>query len=279
MDVQKLSLKQCRSYLPARKKEDHKGLFGHVLIVGGDYGMGGACRLAGEAALRSGAGLVSIATRPEHAISIMGSCPELMCHKITESSDLDNLLERATVVVIGPGLGQSKWSKMLFKSVLKTQLPLVVDADALNLLAQKNIRQSNWILTPHPGEASRLLGCSTQQIQQDRQAAIRNLQNRYGGVIVLKGSGTLVLGPTHRLKICDADNPAMATAGLGDILTGMIAALLAQQVPLENAAALGVCAHAIAGDQAAQDNERGLIARDLMLYIRSILGQKSFQVA
>ncbi len=249
----------ARKYLPSRSKDSHKGNFGHVLIVGGDYGMAGACRLAGEAALRSGAGLVSVATRSEHAYAMAGACPELMCHGIVKAMDLDNLLTRATVVAIGSGLGQGVWGRTLFNHVLKTDLPLVVDADALNLLALKHHRRSNWILTPHPGEAGRLLDCSAQEIQQDRPAAIQKLQAQYHGVIVLKGAG---------------GNPAMATAGMGDVLTGVIAALVAQKLSLEDAATLGVWVHTTAGEKAAQGFERGLIARDLMLGIRELLNPK-----
>lgn len=268
MDAQKLSLQQCRSYLAPRRKEAHKGDFGHLLIVGGDYGTAGAARLAGEAALRAGAGLVSVATRPEHAYAMAGACPELMCHGIVRVGDLDNLLERATVVVVGSGLGQGVWSKALFNHVLQTELPLIVDADALNLLAAKSHTRSNWILTPHPGEAGRLLDCSSADIQKDRGVAVKKLQARYEGVVVLKGAGTLVFGPSHGLKICEAGNPAMATAGMGDILAGLIGGLVAQKLGLEQAAALGVCMHAVAGDKAAEGSERGLIARDLLGFLK-----------
>lgn len=268
MDAQKLVFKQCQSYLAPRKKEAHKGDFGHVLIVGGDYGTAGACRLAGEAALRVGAGLVSVATRPEHAYAMAGACPELMCHGIVRMGDLDHLLEQATVVVVGSGLGHGIWSKALFNHVLQTELPLIIDADGLNLLALKTRVRDNWILTPHPGEAGRLLECSSEEIQKDRNAAIEKLHARYDGVMILKGSGTLVLGPSQVLQICEAGNPAMATAGMGDVLAGVIGGLVAQKLSLEQAAALGVCMHSVAGDKAAQGYERGLIARDLFCSLR-----------
>lgn len=255
-------------YLSPRPKNSHKGDFGHVLVVGGDYGMAGSCRLAGEAALRSGAGLVSVATRPEHAYAIAGACPELMCHGVVKAADLDHLLERASMVVLGSGLGQGVWGKALFNHVLQTELPLIIDADGLNILATQPQKKSNWILTPHPGEAGRLLDCSSAEIQQDRPASIQKLQTQYDGVVVLKGSGTLVLGPSLTLETCRADNPVMATAGMGDVLTGVIAGLVAQKLPLERAAFLGVCVHAAAGDKAAYGYERGLMARDLMPYIQ-----------
>jgi NAD(P)H-hydrate epimerase len=270
MDAQKLVLKQCQSYLSPRKKEAHKGDFGHVLIVGGDYGTAGAARLAGEAALRTGAGLVSVATRPEHAYAMAGSCPELMCHGVVRVSDLDALLERATIVVVGAGLGQGIWSRALFNHVLQTDLPLIVDADGLNLLARKHDKRENWILTPHPGEAARLLECSSADIQKDRPGAIKELQDIYGGTIVLKGAGTLVLGSSQSLMICEAGNPAMATAGMGDVLTGLLGGLLAQKLSLEEAACLGVCMHAAAGDRAAEGCERGLMAHDLLTYLKDL---------
>jgi hydroxyethylthiazole kinase-like uncharacterized protein yjeF len=263
-------------HLPKRSKNANKGDFGHVLIVGGDYGMGGSVLLAGEAALRTGAGLVSIATRPEHAYAIMGNCPELMCHGIQEAQDLDNLLKKATVVVIGPGLGQNTWGRDLLTLVLKSSLPLVVDADALNLLAaskeqEQKYYKENWILTPHPGEAARLLGIEVSEIQSDRVKAAIALQNRFGGVIVLKGAGTVVLGKEQKLQVCSRGNPGMASGGMGDLLSGVIAGLLAQKLPLQDAAHFGVFVHARAGDKAAKKGERGMIARDLLEYIRECL--------
>ncbi|MEI6806375.1 MAG: NAD(P)H-hydrate dehydratase [Myxococcaceae bacterium] len=258
-------------YLSPRPKNSHKGDFGHVLVVGGDYGMAGSCRLAGEAALRTGAGLVSVATRPEHAYAMAGSCPELMCHGIVRVGDLDPLLERATVIVFGTGLGQGVWAKALFNHVIQTELPLILDADGLSILATKPLQKSNWVLTPHPGEAGKLLDCSATEIQRDRTLAIKKLQMQYEGVVVLKGSGTLVLGPSGELETCKAGNPAMATAGMGDVLTGVIAGLVAQKMLLEQAAFTGVCLHATAGDKAAYGYERGLMARDLIPYLNVLL--------
>ncbi len=271
--VRKISLKKCQQYLLPRAIGAHKGDFGHVLVVGGDYGMGGACRLVGEAALRTGAGLVSIATRPPHAFAIMGACPELMCWGIERAQDLDPLLKRATIVAIGPGLGQDQWGKSLFKRVLQTALPLVIDADALNQLSLNPRARKNWILTPHVGEAARLLQCAVSEIQRNRTLAIQRLQARYQGIAVLKGSGTLVLGAAGDVHRCEAGNPAMATAGMGDVLTGIIAALNAQGLSLVEAALLGVCVHATAADKVAHTARitRGMIARDLFKSIQECL--------
>lgn len=157
--------------LPPRSTIAHKGDFGHVLMIGGDYGMSGAIRLAGEAALRVGAGLVSAATRADHAANISTARPELMSHGVESVAELSPLLKRATVLAAGPGLGQGEWSRTLFSSVLESVLPIVVDADALNLLAAEPSHRDNWILTPHVGEAARLLNQSTEQVQADRLAA------------------------------------------------------------------------------------------------------------
>lgn len=264
----KLNLKSLQTLLAPRPRDAHKGLFGHALIIGGDFGMAGAVRLAGEAALRVGAGLVSVATHPEHISIVSSTRPELMCHGAKQVRDLKKLLTRATVLVLGPGLGQSTWSRQLYKSSLATQHPKIVDADALNLLAKHPIHRDDWILTPHVGEAARLLACSTEKIQQDRAKAVLALQTKFGGVIVLKGAGTLIVDSTHKIAICEAGNPGMASGGMGDVLSGVIGGLVAQGLSLSDAACLGVCLHATAGDLAAQDGERGLLASDLIPHLR-----------
>lgn len=254
--------------LPPRPRSAHKGHFGHVLVVGGDHGYSGATRMAAEAAARVGAGLISVATRTDHAALMNLARPELMCHGVESRAELEPLLERATVVAIGPGLGRSAWARELFDAVLATELPLVVDADGLNLLAEHPLQRENWVLTPHPGEAARLLGTPTGEIQADRYAAVHELQARYGGAIVLKGSGTLIAGGDGPPSVCTAGNPGMASGGMGDVLTGVIAGLLAQKLGLTEAATLGVQLHAAAGDEAALDGERGLLATDLMPALR-----------
>ena len=258
-------------YLPERDDNAHKGRFGHVLIVGGHAGMAGAARMAAEAALRVGAGLVSVACQAG-CDALLAARPEVMCHCVNSPEDLMSLLESASVIAIGPGLGQDDWSQMLFNAVLAQDKPLVVDADALNLLARQPIVRDNWILTPHPGEAANLLGTTSQMIQQDRFAAVDRLQRQFGGVAVLKGSGTLVRVPDKPFYICDAGNPGMASGGMGDVLTGVIAGVLAQGLTLAEAAQLGVSLHATAAGLAAKDGERGLLATDLMPYLRRLVG-------
>lgn len=265
-----IRLNEFRRYLKPRAKDWHKGKSGHVLVIGGAIGFSGAPRMAAEAALRVGAGLVTVATAIENAALINVERPEIMADGVQHAEDLQPLLARASVVVIGPGLGQSEWAQDLLTEVLKTKLPLVVDADALNLLSKHPHTRENWILTPHPGEASRLLDISTVQIQNDRLASCLQLQKKYNGNIILKGAGTVVCTPGEIPAICDKGNPGMATAGMGDILSGVLGGLIAQQIPLGDAAKLGVYLHAAAGDLAAKAGERGMIAMDLMPYLRQL---------
>jgi hydroxyethylthiazole kinase-like uncharacterized protein yjeF len=258
-----------RRLLPRRAATAHKGHFGHVLVIGGNTGMSGAVRLAGEAALRSGAGLVSVATRPPHAALLPLVRPELMCHGISAPEELAPLLARATVVALGPGLGQDDWARGLLSAVLATALPLVLDADALNLLAESGVRRADWILTPHPGEAGRLLGRSSAEVQRDRPGALQALLSRYGGTVVLKGSGTLVGEAGHRPWLIASGNPGMATAGMGDVLTGVIAGLVAEAgAPGADIAAAAAFIHGAAGDAAARSGQRGVVASDVLAQLR-----------
>jgi len=253
--------------LPPRRRTTHKGQQGHVLVIGGGPGMAGAVRLAGEAALRVGAGLVTVATRPENVASINAGRPELICRGIESAEELDPLLERADVLAVGPGLGTDPWAKALVETAITYGKPAVVDADALNLIARTAQVSDQWILTPHPGEAGRLLGVSSAEIQADRLAAARAIAARYGGVVVLKGAGTLVVCRDDLPCICDQGNPGMASPGMGDVLTGVIAGIAAQTADLAGAARAGVLVHAMAGDMAARRGERGLVATDLFAYL------------
>lgn len=251
--------------LGRRARDAHKGNHGHVLVVGGDHGMAGAVALAAEAALRSGAGKVTVATRSAHLMMLTARRPELMCHGVETAEDLAPLLARASVVVLGPGLGQAEWGRMLYAALLKSPLPLVVDADGLNTLAQNPVRRDNWILTPHPAEAARLLDTSTERVQQNRLVAVQELRQRYGGQAVLKGAGSLI-ADEDGCWLCPYGNPGMAVAGMGDVLSGVVAALWGQGV--KPAARLGVLAHARAGDAAALQGERGMAASDLLPHLR-----------
>jgi NAD(P)H-hydrate epimerase len=256
--------------LPRRVRSGHKGDFGHVLVIGGGEGMPGAVRLAGEAALRTGAGLVSIATHPAHAALLVASRPELMPHGVASAADLDPLLERADVIAFGPGLGRSEWAQEMYRKVAGLDHPAVWDADALNLLAGAPGTAGKRVITPHPGEAGRLLGLTTGEVQVDRPGALAQLKQRYGGTVVLKGAGSLVSAePVPYL--CTSGNPGMGSPGMGDVLTGVIAALMGQGLDAASAAAIGVEVHARAGDLAAAGGERGLIASDLLRKLRAIV--------
>ncbi|MBD8880461.1 NAD(P)H-hydrate dehydratase [Rhodanobacter sp. 7MK24] len=259
------------AHLPPRLRDANKGTNGHVLAIGGEHGMAGAIRLSGEAALRTGAGLASVATRTEHLLALNAARPELMAHGVDGPQALEPLLARANVLAVGPGLGQGAWSHALWLTALDSGKPLVLDADGLNLLAREPRRFTQQaVLTPHPGEAARLLGGTVAEVEADRFAAARALAHRFQAVVVLKGSGSLIANPDGRLNVCPWGNPGMAAGGMGDLLTGIVAALLAQGCDAWQAASLGVGLHARAGDCAARQGERGLLATDLLAPLRAL---------
>ncbi|WP_374439362.1 NAD(P)H-hydrate dehydratase [Pseudomonas panipatensis] len=259
-------------HLAPRLKAAHKGLFGHLLVIGGDHGMGGAALLAAEAALRTGAGLVSVATRAVHVPAALARRPELMAHGVVSSADLLRLAERAGVLVVGPGIGRNAWGRCLLSAAASLDRVQVWDADALNLLAEEQVQRpvGELVITPHPAEAARLLGCSTAQVQADRAHAARELASRYRAVVVLKGVGSLVAAPDGRLALCSHGHPAMAGAGLGDVLSGLIGALLAQRMEAFDAASLAVWLHARGGEHLGVGG-RGLAASDLIPAVRQLL--------
>lgn len=255
-------------FLPKRQRDSHKGDNGRVLCIGGDHGMGGAVLLCAEAALRSGAGLVRVATREAHVAPLLARCPEAMSIGIEDSPTFASMLEQPAVLALGPGLGQGEWGSALFSAAISAGKPLVADADALNLLAQSPRVLPNAILTPHPGEAARLLGCSNADIQRDRIVAAKQLAERFDAVVALKGAGSVVAASKRIPRIIGAGNPGMAVGGMGDVLTGVIAALRAQGLDAFDAASAGALLHAVAGDVAAQDGERGLLPRDVIARLR-----------
>jgi len=258
--------------LQPRRKSAHKGEHGRVLVVGG-HAMAGAARLAGEAALRTGAGIVTVATAAAQAAAIIGKRPELIVAPAESAEALAPLIATADAVAIGPGLGLGAGAARLFDAVTAGSGPIVVDADALTLLAQQPRRHDAWILTPHPGEAARLLDTDTASVQRDRLAAAEAIAAKYGGVCVLKGAGTIVAAPPATPAVCDRGNPGMATAGSGDVLTGVVAALAAAGAVVAHAAAAGVWIHATAGDRAAGSRPRGLIASDLIEELRPAVNE------
>ena len=292
MTVNCLQLPGLLAAVPKRDKGAHKGSMGHVAIVGGDIGMAGAAILSSTAAARMGAGLTTMASRQETIQALLMCQPEIMAKAMRTGRDVVDVLTKATVVAIGPGLGQSKWAQVLLAQVAVCNLPQVWDADALNLLAQQQRQLGQRktdllpqrVITPHPAEAARLLGLSTEEVQQDRFAAAQKLQQIYGGVVVLKGAGSLICwqdNGVQQLALCPYGNPAMATGGMGDVLTGVIAGLLAQQdlfnltQPMAHWVCLAVCLHGAAADALVEkEGERGLLASDLIGKIRQLLNQK-----
>lgn len=263
--------------LKPRDRQSHKSRFGRVVVVGGGAGMPGAVRLAAEAALRVGAGLVTVASLPEH-LCIIGARPELMFHALGETSDVAGAIDAADVIVLGPGLGRSDWARGVLEAVFKARQSrqhLIVDADALNLIAAGCGPQcsEDWILTPHPGEAARLLGVSTEEIQRDRKAALSALCERRGGTIVLKGASTMVGRSGEVPWLCTRGNPGMAVPGMGDVLAGAIAGLLAQDGRALESAAAGVHLHATAGDQCARNGIRGVLALEVAQELRAVLAR------
>ena len=269
--ARRINLENNSASLVPRERIGHKGSYGHLFIIGGDYGMYGAALIAAEAGARAGAGLISVVTQSTEVL-VNFSRPELMCHSVEYDDDLSSLLSIANVLCIGPGLGQNKWGESLFKKSIETNLPLIVDADALNLLSKHPSHHDQWILTPHPGEAARLLNCSSQDIQNDRFEAVRELQSRYGGIAILKGSGTLIYDGNSPIRLSNLGNPGMGSGGMGDLLAGMIGGLLAQHLFPMNAACIGVIIHGMAADRVAKKNgERGMLAMDLMPHVRHLV--------
>jgi NAD(P)H-hydrate epimerase len=271
----RVTASRVRDCLPRRRRDSHKGRFGHVLVVGGNHGMGGAMLMAVEAAGRSGAGLISAASRPDHLAALLVRRPEAMFHAIHAPADLQKALASASVIVCGPGLGRDDWARAVFSACLAADLPLVLDADALNLLAAEGSlltlgRAAPVVITPHPGEAARLLGVDTARLQHDRFDAIRRLQVATGATVVLKGAGTLIATGAE-VWLAAVGNPGMASGGMGDVLAGIIGGLLAQGLSAEDAATCGVWLHGTAADHAAQDGERGLLATDLFLPLRRLV--------
>lgn len=264
----------ARSCLPRRARDAHKGLHGRVLIVGGNAGMSGAVVLTAAAALRSGAGTATIACHPQNHVVVADQLPEVMCTGVETFEQLDTLLASADVVALGPGLGRDDWAHDMFERVIDAALPTVIDADGLRCLAarQAEVRSGTWLLTPHVGEAAALLGSTSREVADDRAVAAVEIARRFGAVTVVKGANSVVATPDGAYRICAHGNPGMATAGSGDVLTGIAAGVWAQQAaPAEcaaEAAAAAVFVHATAGDRAAALGERGLLASDIIRELR-----------
>ncbi len=261
--------------LPRRRPTAHKGDCGRILIVGGDHGFAGAVRLAGEAALRSGAGLVTVATRPQHAAVMASARPELMTRAMDDPArELPAWLDEADVVVAGPGLGRGDWGQAALTAVLaQAGQRRVLDADALNLLATApTALGADTVLTPHPGEAGRLLGVSAMDVQADRYSALAQLIERYDASVLLKGPGSLIGAPGAGIRMVAGAQPALAVGGMGDVLSGVIAGLLGQGLAPPEAAACGAWLHAAAATRcAAADGVNGVLPSDLMPALATVI--------
>lgn len=255
--------------LPPRDANAHKHALGHLVVVGGDHSMGGAPLMAAEAALRCGAGMVSLLTRAEHRAAVLARRPEVMVVDADDVGRRRDLLERATALVVGPGLGADPWGDALLAEALARPVPAVVDADGLNGAARLGLDLGGTrVITPHPGEAARLLECASADVQADRPARARALAQQVNAVTVLKGPGSILAAPSADggalLGVCAHGNPGMASAGMGDVLSGIVGALLAQGLNAEAAAVAGVCLHSFAGDRAVlRFGPRSLLASDL----------------
>lgn len=267
-----------REWLAPRPRDSHKGRNGRVLCVGGEHGSGGAVLLCAEAALRCGAGLVEIATREAHVAPALARLPEAMPRAVEDPHTLASHLPAADVLALGPGLGQGEWGRALLRAALATGRPAVMDADALNLLASGAVGvPPDTVLTPHPGEAARLLGIDSAAVQADRLAAARLIAERFRATVILKGAGSLIAAPDRVPCLIAAGNPGMAVGGMGDVLTGVVAALRAQGLAAFDAACAGALLHAAAGDAAAGEGERGLLPRDLMPWLRRLANPEALR--
>ena len=277
-----LDMEKSLAKILNRPKDSHKGDFGHTLIIGGDSGYGGAAILASKAAIMSGSGLVSLATKKDHVSAALSSCPELMVNEVNSGQDLEELLEKPDTIVIGPGLGQSAWSEQMLQKTFieakKRNLPVVMDADALNLLSKLKLASGTpkkLVITPHPGEAAKLLKRPVETIQRDRFKSVMDLEKKLSAVSVLKGSGSLVCSRangTQKIGVCNAGNPGMAKGGMGDILSGVIGSFISQGLSLAAATEAGVDIHSKAADLTELEmGELGLLPSDVINNIRYLL--------
>lgn len=270
-----------------RTADSFKNRFGHLLVLGGLPGRTGAGLLAAGAAMRAGAGLVTLATDALAGDALEGRMPDLMIerplrfdgtHLGFDPSRLQDAMDRKSALVVGPGLSTAPGGLFLLRHVLTSGLPTVLDADALGLLAQAapgdRPTHAHCVLTPHPGEAARLLDTTTGTVQADRPGALERLVESSGGVVVLKGPGTLIGAPDGRVAVASNGGPALATAGSGDVLAGLVGALLARSVPPFEAACAAVHLHGLAGDLGAlRFTEHGLTASDLVSLVPEVLAQ------
>ncbi len=261
-------LTQGRMPLPKRQPNCHKGDFGRVLLVGGLDNMPGAICLAAEAAARVGAGYVQVASHSKYLGQVLSKKSDFLLLPLEDDMALSQAIEQASAILIGPGLGQGRLAKQVLAKVLTSSKPKLLDADALNLLAETPMALDNALITPHPGEAARLLAKSSSWVQVHRKETLQALAEKYQAAVVLKGAGTLMQDHQGHISVCGCGNPGMAVAGMGDVLGGMIVGLVAQGLPMDQAMVMGVMNHAgISDSLVAQSGEAGLMASDLLLHL------------
>jgi hydroxyethylthiazole kinase-like uncharacterized protein yjeF len=272
-----ITQKQVAAFLKPRPRDSHKGLFGTVTVIGGASGMAGAALLAGRAALKMGAGCVHVGLLADNASAVDLMQPELMLHSAADALKST----KPDLLVVGCGLGHSPAAQKLLYDALLLDTALVVDADALNIIALRpdlrgmlHGRKAPAVFTPHPGEAARLLGCSTEDIQADRPRAALSLVQRLGGSVVLKGAGSLCATRDGKLHLNQTGNPGMSSAGMGDVLAGMIGAFIAQGLSTDEALLLAVHLHGAAGDELArQQATLGMSATEVTEWARWLLNR------
>ena len=272
-----ITRKQVAAYLKPRPNDSHKGLFGTVTVIGGGNGMIGAAILAGRAALKMGAGCVHVGLLADKMPLVDMRMPELMLHPASEA--LKN--SQPDVVVIGCGLGQSPAAQKIVYDALLLDVPLVIDADALNIIADRpdlrgmlHTRKAATVCTPHPGEAAKLLACGPEDIQKDRAASAAHLVKRLSAIVVLKGAGSLIATREGKLYLNQTGNPGMSSAGMGDVLSGMIGAFMAQGLSADEALLLAVHLHGAAGDELAKQQATiGMSATEVTEWARWLLNQ------
>jgi ADP-dependent NAD(P)H-hydrate dehydratase / NAD(P)H-hydrate epimerase len=265
-----------RALLPRREADTHKGTYGHLLVVAGSAGKTGAAVMAGQSAMRAGAGLVTIATTAEAGPLVESRCMEVMVETLA-CERVDDLLDGKRAVALGPGLSTAEGISALAASLLGAlEVPAVIDADGINILASEpgvlGRVSSPLVLTPHPGEMARLTGKSVPDIQADRIGAARDAASIFRAVIALKGARTVVAAPDGRVFVNPTGNPGMASGGMGDVLTGLVGGFLAQGLPALDATLLAVHLHGLAGDRgAARLGQHALVATDVLAEVPAIL--------
>ncbi|HBQ20523.1 MAG: NAD(P)H-hydrate dehydratase [Deltaproteobacteria bacterium GWA2_38_16] len=271
--MKKIRKRDVQGLLPKRSKSAHKGTSGHALIIAGSPGKVGAAVMAVQSAFRSGVGLVTLLTHPKSLKVIAPQVKEAFLESFpTQENNYQKYLKDKKVIAIGPGVGFSKEAKNLVKWTLKhAHVPVLMDADALTIIAQKKRSLTTFgmtqvILTPHPGEMARLIRKTTAYVQSHRLEVAQKFSKKYGVYLVLKGAGTIIATPSGKTYINSTGNPAMATAGMGDVLTGMITSFIAQSVNIEGAIILAVYLHGLLADQwvAKTKATRGLMASDII---------------